>query len=106
MTKVNKHYRRAIATTAQMQLVLMSIPPGEEVGMEVHARTTQFVRIEQGLGEVVLDGTRHSVREGSAVVISAGVYHNIVNTGSQNLKLYTLYAPPEHEPDTAELNKN
>jgi mannose-6-phosphate isomerase-like protein (cupin superfamily) len=73
----------------------MSLKPGEEIGAEVH-KLDQFFRVEEGTGEVVLDGVRTAVRAGFAIVVPAGANHNIINTGSKSLKLYTVYAPPNH----------
>lgn len=91
----NSDFRRVLYTAKHCQLVLMALKPGEEIGAEVHT-LDQFFRVEEGTGEVVLDGVRTAVRAGFAVVVPAGANHNVVNTGSVPLKLYTLYAPPNH----------
>ena len=91
----NDDFRRVLYTTKQCQLVLMALKPKEEIGAEVH-KSDQFFRVEEGTGEAVLDGVRTPIRAGSAVVVPAGVNHNIINTGNVPLKLYTLYAPPNH----------
>jgi mannose-6-phosphate isomerase-like protein (cupin superfamily) len=91
----NEAFRRVVYTAKHCQLVLMALKPGEEIGAEVHT-LDQFFRVEEGTGEAVLDGVRHAIRAGFAVVVPAGANHNIVNTGSAPLKLYTLYAPPNH----------
>ena len=91
----NNDFRRVLYTTENCQLVLMALKPKEEIGAEVH-KLDQFFRVEEGSGEVVLDGVRTAIRAGFAVVVPAGTNHNIVNTGSVSLKLYTLYAPPNH----------
>jgi mannose-6-phosphate isomerase-like protein (cupin superfamily) len=91
----NGEFRRVLYTARHCQLVLMSLGPGEEIGAEVHT-LDQFFRVEEGTGEAVLDGVRTAIRAGFAVVVPAGAKHNIVNTGSAPLKLYTLYAPPNH----------
>lgn len=91
----NTDFRRVLYTAKHCQLVLMALKPGEEIGAEVH-KLDQFFRVEEGAGEAVLDGVRTTIRAGFAVVVPAGANHNIVNTGKVPLKLYTLYAPPNH----------
>ena len=91
----NADFRRVLYTAKHCQLVLMALKPGEEIGAEVHI-LDQFFRVEEGAGEAVLDGVRTAIRAGFAVVVPAGANHNIVNTGTVPLKLYTLYAPPNH----------
>ena len=91
----NDDFRRVLYTAQHCQLVLMALKPKEEIGTEVH-HLDQFFRVEEGNGEAVLDGVRTAIRAGFAVVVPAGTNHNIINTGSVPLKLYTLYAPPNH----------
>lgn len=91
----NSDFRRVLYTAENCQLVLMALKPKEEIGAEVH-KLDQFFRVEAGSGEAVLDGVRTAIRAGFAVVVPAGANHNIVNTGSVALKLYTIYAPPNH----------
>jgi mannose-6-phosphate isomerase-like protein (cupin superfamily) len=91
----NDDFRQVLYTAKHCQLVVMSLKPGEEIGAEVH-KLDQFFRVEEGTGEVVLDGTRTAIRAGFAIVVPAGANHNIINTGSKSLKLYTVYAPPNH----------
>jgi len=91
----NVDFRRVLYTAKHCQLVVMALKPQEEIGAEVH-KLDQFFRVEEGTGEVVLDGVRTAIRAGFAVVVPAGTNHNIINTGSVPLKLYTLYAPPNH----------
>lgn len=91
----NDAFRRVLYTAKHCQLVVMALKPGEEIGAEVH-KLDQFFRVEAGTGDAVLDGVRTAIRAGFALVIPAGANHNIVNTGSVPLKLYTLYAPPNH----------
>lgn len=88
-------YRRVVYTGKHSQLVLMSIEPGDEIGEEVH-HLDQFIRLEQGRARVTLDGVTHEVAEDWAILVPAGTKHNVVNTGDLPLKLYSLYAPPEH----------
>jgi mannose-6-phosphate isomerase-like protein (cupin superfamily) len=91
----NADFRRVLYTAKHCQLVLMALKPHEEIGAEVHT-LDQFFRVEDGEGEAVLDGVRTPIRGGFAVVVPAGTNHNIINTGSAPLTLYTLYAPPNH----------
>ena len=96
LTVSNDDYRRVLYTGKHLQLVLMALEPGEQVGEEVHETHDQFFRIEAGEGEVVIDGVRHEIQDDDAVIVPAGARHNVINTGSEPLKLYTLYGPPEH----------
>jgi mannose-6-phosphate isomerase-like protein (cupin superfamily) len=91
----NAEFRRVLYTAKHCQLVLMALMPREEIGAEVH-KLDQFFRVEQGTGEAVLDGVRTEIRAGFGVVVPAGTNHNIINTGTVPMKLYTLYAPPNH----------
>jgi mannose-6-phosphate isomerase-like protein (cupin superfamily) len=95
ITVKNEEFRRVLYTARNCQLVVMALKPKEEIGMEVH-KLDQFFRVEEGSGEAVLDGVRTAIRAGFAVIVPAGTNHNIINTGSVPLKLYTLYAPPNH----------
>ncbi|MDO8603838.1 MAG: cupin domain-containing protein [bacterium] len=103
-TKENTDYRRVLYTARNSQLVLMSLAPGEEIGKETH-HLDQFLRFEEGEGKVILDGVEHVVTDGFSVVIPQGTLHNVVNTGTQNLKLYSLYSPPEHKDGTVHHTK-
>ena len=91
----NAEFRRVLYTAKHCQLVLMALMPKEEIGAEVH-KLDQFFRVEQGSGEAVLDGVRSEIGAGFAVLVPAGTNHNIINTGAVPMKLYTLYAPPNH----------
>lgn len=91
----NEDFRRVLYTAKNCQLVVMALKPGEEIGAEVHT-LDQFFRVEEGAGEVVLDGVRTTISAGFAIVVPAGSKHNLINTGTVPLKLYTLYAPPNH----------
>ena len=91
----NQDFRKVLYTAKHCQLVVMSLEPKEEIGAEVHT-LDQFFRVEEGTGEAVLDGVPTPIRSGFAVVVPAGAKHNIINTGSVPLKLYTIYAPPNH----------
>ena len=97
LTLDNTDFRRVLYTGKHLQLVLMTLQPGDDIGEEVHDGHDQFFRIESGKGEVLLDGTRHPVQDDDAVIVPAGARHNVTNTGDAPLKLYTLYAPPEHK---------
>jgi mannose-6-phosphate isomerase-like protein (cupin superfamily) len=96
LTKENDDYRRVLYTGKHVQLVLMSLVPGEEIGEEVHENSDQFFRVEKGKGEVWIDGDRTKIKRDDAIVVPAGARHNVVNTGHKPLKLYTLYGPPKH----------
>ncbi len=93
--KENNDFRRVLYTAKNSQLVLMNLKAGEEIGMEMHT-LDQFFRVEKGEGKAVIDGVEHEIKDGSAIVIPAGNNHNIINTGSQEMKLYTIYSPPNH----------
>ncbi|WP_119460069.1 cupin domain-containing protein [Rhodospirillaceae bacterium SYSU D60014] len=95
-TKRNDDFRRVLYTGKNLQLVLMTLQPGEEIGEETHEDRDQFFRVEDGNGEVLINGTRHRIEDDFAVIVPAGARHNVINTGAEPLKLYTLYGPPEH----------
>ncbi|MCE7032130.1 cupin domain-containing protein [Lysobacter sp. GX 14042] len=105
LTTGNDDFRRVVYTGKHMQLVLMTLKPGEEIGAEVHEGHDQFLRFEEGEGEVVIDGTTHRVEDDFAVIVPAGARHNVLNTGDSPLKLYTLYGPPEHRLDVVHPDK-
>ena len=105
-TLANEDYRRVLFTGPNTQLVLMTLRPGDEIGLETHGGHDQFIRVEAGSGYVELDGTRHEITDGSAVVIPSGVKHNVVNPSKNEvLRLYTLYSPPEHADGTVQHTK-
>lgn len=103
-TRENQDFRRVLYTSHYMQLVLMSIPVGGEIGEEVHG-VDQFLRIESGQGKAVLNGTEHPLQDGSIIVVPASVTHNIINVGDEPLQLYTLYAPPHHADQTVHATR-
>jgi mannose-6-phosphate isomerase-like protein (cupin superfamily) len=105
LTENNSHFRRVLYTGKQMQLVLMSLRPAEEIGEEIHHDRDQFFRVEKGSGEVWIDGARSRIEDGTAIVVPAGARHNIRNTGDEPLRLYTLYAPPEHADGIVQATK-
>jgi len=105
-TLKNKDFRHVLYTGKHSQLVLMSLKPGEEIGAEVHKTVDQFFRFEKGEGKVVIDGVAHKVKNGSAVVVPSGARHNVINTSKKaELKLYTIYSPPEHIDKTVRHTK-
>ena len=93
----NKDYRHVLYTGKFLQLVLMSLKPGQEIGEETHTARDQFFRIEEGHGLFVIDNKSHKIASGEAFIAPAGSLHNVINTGNKKLKLYTLYGPPNHE---------
>lgn len=94
----NKNFRKVLYTGAHSQLVLMSLQPNEEIGMEVHPDNDQFFRFDKGEGKVIIDGNEYKVSDGFAVVVPAGAQHNVINTsGKEDLKLYTIYSPAHHK---------
>ena len=105
-TLENEDYRRVLFTGRNTQLVLMTLRPGEEIGRETHEEHDQFIRVESGTGSVILNGEKHRLEDGVAVVIPAGTEHNVVNTSKDDpLRLYTLYSPPEHPDGTVHRTK-
>ncbi|GAB3021523.1 cupin domain-containing protein [Niabella terrae] len=97
LTVENSDFRHVLYTGKHLQLVLMTIEPGSEIGEEVHDENDQFFRFEAGTGIVLIDGNEFEVKDGDAVIIPAGARHNVVNKGSDPLRMYTLYAPPHHK---------
>ncbi len=97
LTKENTNFRKVLYTGEESQLVLMSIPVGGEIGMEVHRENDQFFRFEAGEGKVIINGVETSVKDGTAVVVPKGAEHNVVNVGETDLKLYTIYSPAHHK---------
>lgn len=101
----NDYFRKVLYTDERLQLVVMSLSAGEDIGEEVHT-LDQFIRVEEGEGKAILDGQEHILTDGYAVIIPSGVRHNIINTSSNEaLKLYTLYAPPQHKDGTVHKTK-
>ena len=107
LTEKNGYFRQVLYTGKYAQLVLMCLQPGEEIGNEVHPNVDQFFRIEAGEAKFVLNGTEeHSAKDGDAVIVPAGAYHNVINTSkNKKLKLYTLYSPPNHPDGTVHKTK-
>lgn len=97
-THDNQYYRHVLFTSKHLQLVVMSLSPGEDIGMETHDMSDQFIRVEEGKGIALLDGMYYDIEEGSAIIIPIGVSHNIINTSSDDpLRLYMVYSRPEHK---------
>lgn len=104
-TEANRDFRRVLFTGPRMQLVVMALQPGEELGEEVHISTDQYFRVEEGKGRIWMDGTEAAIEGDMAIIVPAGTRHNIKNTGHKPLKLYTLYAPPQHPDGTVHRTK-
>ena len=106
MALENSDYRRVVYTSHYSQLVLMSLKPGEEIGNEVHG-LDQFIRVEQGQAKVILNNGQkeYNLKDDWVVIVPAGNFHNVINTGNTTLKLYTLYSPPNHLMDTLQRTK-
>jgi len=97
-TLENENFRKVLYTSKHSQLVLMSLAPNEEIGMEVHKDNDQFFRFEKGQGKVIIDGNEYQVKDGSAVVVPAGSQHNVINiSATDRLNLYTIYSPAHHK---------
>jgi len=105
LTLNNSDYRRVLYTAKNSQLVLMNIQPGDEIGEETH-HLDQFLRLEQGSGQIILDDVKHDISENFAAVISSGTKHNVINTGTVEMKLYSVYSPPNHKEGTVHTTKN
>ena len=107
----NKNYRKVLSTTPNMQLVVMSIKPQTEIGLEKHLKIEQFIRIEKGKGKAIITNNKKEIiqtirlKDGSVIIIPKNTWHNIINTGDENLQLYSIYSPPEHPPNTLQRNK-
>jgi len=105
-TLQNENFREVLNTAQHSQLVTMSLLPGEDIGIEVHDIVDQFIRIEEGEGEAILNGEEHDLSDGVAIIVPAGVEHNIINTSSdKKLKLYTVYSPAHHMDKTIHQTK-
>ncbi len=101
----NDYFRKVLYTDERVQLVVMTLKPSEDIGEETHS-LDQFIRVEEGEGKAVLNGEEHDIRDGFAIVVPAGVRHNIINTSrSDAMRLYTLYAPPQHMTGTIHATK-
>jgi len=106
ITLENDNFRKVLYTGKHSQLVAMSLRPNEEIGMEVHEENDQFFRFEKGMGKVIIDGNEYEVADGDAVIVPSGSQHNVINTsGSDALKLYTIYSPAHHRDQTVHVTK-
>ncbi len=105
LTETNTDFRRVLYTGVNLQLVLMALKPGEAIGSEVHATHDQFFRVEAGKGQLKMAGAKISVGQGDAFVVPAGVQHNLTNVGKKRLRVYTIYAPPNHADKLVEPTK-
>jgi mannose-6-phosphate isomerase-like protein (cupin superfamily) len=105
VTEANENYREVVYTGPNMQLVVMALQPGEVIGMEKHDTHDQFFRVESGECKVVINGEESLLGDGHAAIVPAGAEHNVINTGTEVLKLYTIYAPPQHPAGTIHKTK-
>jgi mannose-6-phosphate isomerase-like protein (cupin superfamily) len=101
----NRNFRKVIATTRNMQLVVMSLGKGEDIGMEVHKNISQFIRVERGTARAIIGEDVHILNDGDIVIIPPNTVHNITNIGNGKLQLYTIYTPPNHAPGKIEKFK-
>jgi mannose-6-phosphate isomerase-like protein (cupin superfamily) len=104
-TKDNSDFRRVIYSGHNLQLVLMALAPGEDIGEEVHKTHDQFFRVEKGRGDFFIDGETTPIKGGWAMIVPAGARHNVTNTGDKPLRLYTIYAPPQHQDHIVKTTK-
>lgn len=105
-TLKNDYFREVLYTAPNSQLVVMSLEPKEDIGMEVHDDVDQFIRIEAGVGKAILNGKEYPLEDGTAIVVPVGTMHNIINTSAtEKLKLYTVYSPPHHKDKTIHKTK-
>lgn len=105
ITEENSNYRKVLYTAKHCQLVLMALKPGEEIGEEIHTDNDQFFRFESGQGKAVIDGNEYNVADGDGLIVPTGAKHNIINTGNEILKLYTIYSPAHHKDGTIHRTK-
>ena len=96
LTVKNNNFRKVLSTTQNMQLAVMSLKAGEEIGLETHPHTSQFIRVEAGRCKAIIGSKNYYLKDGDAIIVPPNKPHNIINTGESNLKLYTIYTPPEH----------
>lgn len=105
LTEENSNFRQVLFTGKYCQLVVMNLKPGEDIGMEVHPDVDQFFRFEAGEGKVIINGEESMVKDGTAVIVPAGAEHNVINSSdSKELKLYTIYSPPNHPDGTVHVD--
>lgn len=106
LTVENDNFRKVLYTGKNLQLVLMSLEVGEDIGMETHMNNDQFFRFESGVGKCIIDDNVYHVAEGDAIVVPAGAKHNVINTGTTAFKMYTIYGPPNHQDGTMRETKD
>ena len=105
-TSANKNFRKVLYSGHHLQLVLMALKPGEEIGEEIHTDTDQFFRFERGIGKCIIDGNAYKVKDGDVIIVPAGAKHNVVNVDKRKaLKMYAIYAPPHHKDGLVRLTK-
>ena len=106
LTLANENFRQVLYTGEHSQLVLMTLQPSEEIGMEVHEENDQFFRFEEGTGKVIINGNEYEVKDGDAIIVPSGSQHNVINTSdSDKLKMYTIYSPAHHKDGTIHATK-
>jgi mannose-6-phosphate isomerase-like protein (cupin superfamily) len=105
LTEANKDFRQVLYTGQNLQLVLMSLKPGQDIGAETHATHDQFFRVEKGKGKIVIDGVSQKLKSGAGIVVPAGALHNLINTGDKPMKIYTIYGPPNHRDQLVQKTK-
>jgi mannose-6-phosphate isomerase-like protein (cupin superfamily) len=105
LTEANKDFRQVLYTGQNLQLVLMSLKPGQDIGAETHATHDQFFRVEKGKGKIVIDGVSQKLKSGAGIVVPAGSQHNLINTGDKPMKIYTIYGPPNHRDQLVQKTK-
>ncbi|MEO7524155.1 MAG: cupin domain-containing protein [Ferruginibacter sp.] len=105
LTLDNDKFRKVLYTAPHLQLVLMTLEEGEDIGAETHADNDQFFRFESGEGKCIIDNNEYQVTDGDAIIVPAGATHNVVNTGTSPLKMYTIYGPPNHQDGTLRKTK-
>jgi mannose-6-phosphate isomerase-like protein (cupin superfamily) len=106
LTEANTDFRHVLYTGSNLQLVLMSLKAGQDIGAETHGAHDQFFRIEEGKGQIVIDGVTHKVKSGDGIVVPAGALHNLINTGDKPMKVYTIYGPPNHRDQLEQKTKS
>lgn len=105
LTEENTDFRRVLYSGPNLQLVLMSLRRGEEIGSEIHENTDQFFRIESGKGRIEIDGKAQQVQSGAGIIVPAGAQHNLINTGKKQMRIYTIYSPPHHQDHLIQTTK-
>ena len=104
-TLENENFRKEIFTGEHLQITVMSINPGEDIGLETHPHTDQFLRVEQGSGKAIIGGQEYEITDAFGITIPAGMEHNVINTGTVALKMYSIYTPPNHPKGTVHVTR-